>query len=1443
MMKHVKFLFPLFLFLGAFSHVSISQTLTWNGNISSAWNEPLNWTPNGIPDAPNTVVINIAAPPNMPVLDISRTITTLTISNGILDLNGLTLTTTANANLNGGTIQNGTLNLNTFTTMVNMVFNGNITLLKTGVGNNDLAGNNTFNGNTTIHHNGTGRIRFGNTNPDTFNGPLTLINTSNNILELAYNSSGNQFNNSIEINATSGTGIRFGAGGAGTSTLADGNSLTIGASGFSSGELRFQNFTQLGASSQNLTLTGTALLSNFESIWNGNVSFIAPQLTTRGTIYNGTTYIEKTGATANNSTGGNVFNGTTELRNSGTAEFRMGNGAANAPDIFNGITTFSNTGTSLLRISHNTSGNELNNNVFLNSSNGQGVRFGETGGTITLANGFSFSIGGMGFSTGTLYFGNVTQVGATAQTITLTLNAILNTINSTWNGNISFISPRIFFSGNIFNSSSYFEKTGATNDDSNGGNTFQANVHIVNSGTQRIRLGSVVANPPDIFNAQAQFTNTGTSVIWIGDVSLNNQLNGNIIVESTSGGGILFGRGGGSSVLSSGNSISVGGLGFSVGELRFQNFIQLGATAQTITTTGTALLSNYESIWNGNVSFNAPQIITRGATYNGTVYIEKTGAGNNNSTGGNTFNSTTEIRNSGIGELNMGNGAANAPDIFNGVLTLTNTGTSLLRIAQNTLNNELNNHVILQASSGTGVRFGEGNGTITLASGFAFSVGGLGFSSGQLQFRNVTQLGGTAQNVTTTGNVLIQVLESIWNGNVSFVSPRLTTRGSTYFGTTFLRKTGGTDDDSNGGNTFHGLTTIENSGSNRLRMGSAVANPADVFNTQVTFRNTGSGVIWIADASLNNELNGNVILESNAGNGVLFGRGNGTITLASGNTLNVGGLGFSSGELRFQNFTQLGTTPQFVTITGTSNMNITSSTWNANVQFAAPRIVSGSTVYNGQCRIEKTGAGDDAFAGANNFIQDVEFVNSGTGYLRPENATTNTYSANVMFIKTNTGQIQPTHSCVTDYPGNISIQSNTQITFALGGTGRARFTGNSDQFISDLGGSPNPVFNRFTNNKTGGSVILNMPVEIGVDLNLLQGNVNSNATNLLIMNHGSNVSAVTDNAYVDGPVRKVGNAAFTFPIGKSGFYRPAGISAPGNPTTNHFTAEYFAADPDGAGYDDEALEAPLVKISDCEFWMIDRTNGSANVFVTLSYRKIGPDEFDCSAVESQPELRVARWDGALWRNHGNGGTTGIPYDGTITTSAAVTSFSPFTLATMDGVNPLPISLFSFTGKATEEGNLIEWTTLSERDNDYFTLFSSIDAVSWKSIGQIQGAGNSNTTLNYSFIDKNPNTGINYYFLQQTDYNGQSESFKPIAVSFSRNSEIEVYPNPTKNTIYINNIENNTHIELFSLEGKKVFETYYSKNTNPIQLPNLSSGSYIIRFSSETGVHQEGVIVE
>ena len=124
--------------------------------------------------------------------------------------------------------------------------------------------------------------------------------------------------------------------------------------------------------------------------------------------------------------------------------------------------------------------------------------------------------------------------------------------------------------------------------------------------------------------------------------------------------------------------------------------------------------------FNGNVNFVAPQVtFNAGNTFNGTAYIEKNGATQNNSVGGNVYNNTTTIVNSSSANLVLG--YPTGIDIFNGNLTLINTGTAAIYPAYNTAGHQFNGNIIVNETTGTGIYFCAGTGTAALATGKTIS--------------------------------------------------------------------------------------------------------------------------------------------------------------------------------------------------------------------------------------------------------------------------------------------------------------------------------------------------------------------------------------------------------------------------------------------------------------------------------------------------------------------------------------------------------------------------------------------------------------------------------------------------------------------------------------------------------------------------------------------------
>ena len=170
--------------------------------------------------------------------------------------------------------------------------------------------------------------------------------------------------------------------------------------------------------------------------------------------------------------------------------------------------------------------------------------------------------------------------------------------------------------------------------------------------------------------------------------------------------------------------------------------------------------------------------------------------------------------------------------------------------------------------------------------------------------------------------------------------------------------------------------------------------------------------------------------------------------------------------------------------------------------------------------------------------------------------------------------------------------------------------------------------------------------------------------------------------------------------------------------------------------------------------------------------------------------------------------------------------------------PLPIELLSFTGEAVEETNVLNWTTTSEINNDYFIVEASVDAENFSSIGIIAGAGNSNEVLNYQFIDNNPKNKTMYYRLKQVDFDGKWENSEIVAIERVSLGTINIFPNPVNNMLHINfNNNDDTDYTIFvtNILGEVISETNtIGKSKLTLEIFNqLSGGVYFVKIMDES----------
>lgn len=425
---------------------------------------------------------------------------------------------------------------------------------------------------------------LGNNNPDVWNDDVVFTNNGSERILPAWSTAGNQFNGNIYLNTSgSATGIHFSGGNStASSTLATGKTVQAGSGGLNAGYVILRQFTQLGNAPVTLTLGNTANYLQFgpSSAIGGNLISSSPGLFLNGCTFSGTVNASKTGTTSDASSGKNTFNAATIITNAGSGYLLLGNGNE---DVFNAAATFNNTGTNNVYVAYNSSNNifggvttfnntplgnnaiyvssysagtVFNENIIVTSTSGAGVIFcsGNSTATATLAASRIIGIGGPGFSSGTLLLRQFTQVGVTAQNLSLTgTGNLVFGPSSSFGGSVTSSSPGLNFNGGTFDGAVYGVKTGSSNDGSSGNNVFNAASTFVNNGSGYLLMTNSSA---DTYNADVTFIKNGTGPVYPNYNQIGNYA-GNVNISSSTA--ITFGANNGTAIFtgSGGQNISV----------------------------------------------------------------------------------------------------------------------------------------------------------------------------------------------------------------------------------------------------------------------------------------------------------------------------------------------------------------------------------------------------------------------------------------------------------------------------------------------------------------------------------------------------------------------------------------------------------------------------------------------------------------------------------------------------------------------------------------------------------------------------------------------------------------------------------------------------------------------------------------------------------------------
>ena len=183
--------------------------------------------------------------------------------------------------------------------------------------------------------------------------------------------------------------------------------------------------------------------------------------------------------------------------------------------------------------------------------------------------------------------------------------------------------------------------------------------------------------------------------------------------------------------------------------------------------------------------------------------------------------------------------------------------------------------------------------------------------------------------------------------------------------------------------------------------------------------------------------------------------------------------------------------------------------------------------------------------------------------------------------------------------------------------------------------------------------------------------------------------------------------------------------------------------------------------------------------------------------------------------------------------------------------PLPVNLMNFTHRVNGSNVNLTWTTSMESNNKGFQLErKNASEGSWKTIGFVEGAGNSNTERKYSFDDKKLNSGKYQYRMKQIDYNGNfsynnlnGEITMGLPTKFNLSQN---YPNPFNPSTKIDYelpVDSKVKLIIYDALGREV-RTLVNESqkagiyTTEFNAKDLSSGFYFYRLITNSDGNEQ-----
>lgn len=436
--------------------------------------------------------------------------------------------------------------------------------------------------------------------------------------------------------------------------------------------------------------------------------------------------------------------------------------------------------------------------------------------------------------------------------------------------------------------------------------------------------------------------------------------------------------------------------------------------------------------------------------------------------------------------------------------------------------------------------------------------------------------------------------------------------------------------------------------------------------------------------------------------------------------------------------------------------------------------------------------------------------------------------------------------------------------------GHIKFNGNVAQYIYS------PCRTQFyrlyiENTSSTGVYMSGASVQVNHELFLRDGYLYTNGDTVVVARNSANNSIKEyneDESHVVGYLTRFLNKnkdTYAFPVGKGAADASYLISIKNNDMQGLSRLTVIFRDLDE---DPQVIQSMLANANIeedgvvyrrlCEegMWTIEPniqpTAGSYNVIADLKNFK-SATSVEVGILKKPTGSPTANWGlGNGQRNNNIVGNLGQAISQIMRNSKAqrngLTSFSDFGVGDEGSGSGLPIELLTFTGEMNTKTKAVDlrWSTATEINNEKFLIQRSLDGEIFEDLGEMAGAGNSNSLLNYKFSDTKPVKGIAYYRLKQVDFDGKYAYSDLISITNNSVSivatdvEVKVYPNPSDGLIKISadTDEAEIHVHVISANGAIIKSITATNEASKLFIEMnlkefLPAGNYFIKVSGQS----------